>query len=184
MALAPVDFKIVILSGWMSRIISILLIVINTRLLVQVVDIEGVAAHAIIASFATWLTLLNLGVPFAAQNMIGKWRARSYPVDKMRDTASSIILLLSISFLPFVLIAAYATHQYLAHDYPFLSPWALISAFLCMFIGGMGLVYTSILHAEHKSFWPNMYPGFTSLSVFFILLLYKFIHEFLILQYN
>ncbi len=142
------------------------LVIVNTRLLVQLVDTRGFAAHSIIASFATWLALLNLGIPSSVQNLISRWRANHRSLVSLRQVASSLTLICAAVFSPLVLLSAFLVHRYVLVDYSFVSLRALILAFLCMFVGGLGTVYMSMLHAEHRSIWPNFYPAATAVMVF------------------
>jgi O-antigen/teichoic acid export membrane protein len=149
------------------------LMIVNTRLLVQLVEMRGLAAHAIIASFITWVALLNFGVPFSVQNLISRFRADGHQLDEIRQTASSITVLLGLAFLPVVLVTAFLVRRYLLADYPFVSFPALAFAFTCLFVGGLGTVYMSMLYAEHRGIWPNVYPAATTFLVFVMLLICK-----------
>ena len=160
----------VIAIGWIARAIGIVLIVINTRLLVELVGLEGLAAHAIVSSFTTWLALLNLGIPLGCQKMASQWRSAGKSLNILRETASNATIFLSLALLPLVILGSYLTHTYLLNDYAFISPVALNIAFCSLFFAGMGNVYQSLLHAEHRSVWPNLYPGVTGGSVYILLL--------------
>lgn len=153
-----------ILIGWIAKGVTILATFVNVRLIIDVVGLEGFAAHSILLSLLTWLSLLNLGVPTAIQNKISLHRANSWDTASIHDAARSTLKFIVVLLQPVIAIIAIASHAWLFGSYPFVSVGALWFACLAMTASGLTLVYNQTLYAEHRFVWPNLYPVFLSVG--------------------
>jgi O-antigen/teichoic acid export membrane protein len=162
-----------VLIGWLARLLAIVLSLVNTRLLVDLVGVSGLAAHAIVASLFVWLALLSFGLPSGMQSLVSEWRARGLSVDDLRDTVSSLAAVVFFFAIPIAIIVAVLTRNFLLVDYPFVSVWAVVAACLSLSLAAVGGIFGQMLHAEHRSVWPNMFPAMVAIAVCGILLMLK-----------
>ena len=160
-----------VIVGWAAKGLVIVLSLLNTRLLVELVGAEGLAAYAIIASLAVWLTLLNLGMPTAVQNLISESRAKGLDVAKVKKTAFAALSILFLIFLPIVMAGGAAVKFYFLASYDFVSVSAVIQACILMFISALGLLFSQMLYAEHRAVWANLYPAFNAIGISICLLI-------------
>lgn len=149
--------------GWASRLVSVALALVNTRLLVDIAGLQGLAAQAVIASMAPWAMLLNLGLPASTQNLIGDWRARGRALAPLKSTAARLALAALLVFVPVALLAALAMKRLLLADFPAVSTWSVAVACLCFLVTAASSLLTSMLYAEHRVIWPNLAPGVASI---------------------
>ena len=84
-------YHLVAIAGWISKIIAIVFSLVNTRLLIELVGVRGFAIYAILFSMIGWLSLLNLGIPNATQNLISKYRIKG---SNLRDIFESIVFII------------------------------------------------------------------------------------------
>lgn len=151
-----------IFIGWIGRGLVIVLSLVNTRLLIELVDVEGLAAYAIIVSLAAWLTLLNLGMPTAVQNLISSSRANGLDTAKIKSTSFILTCLLFAIFLPLVILFGYLAWRHLLFKYSFVTPFVVIQCCIFMLFSALGLFFTQILYAEHRATVANLYPAINS----------------------
>jgi hypothetical protein len=149
-----------IAAGWATRGIVLLLALINTRLLIESVGAEGLAAYSIIISLTPWLALLNLGLPITIQNLISISRQRGDGYLAIRDHSFGTMLIQAFLLLPVTIIFACLTHWLLLVNYPFVSIGTVIGMHVFIYVTGVCQLFTQIMYAEHESFWPNIYPAF------------------------
>ncbi len=152
--------------GWIAKLTVIVLTLVNTRLLVDLVGLQGLAAYAIIISLTTWIGLLNLGMPFAVQSLISKYRAEGKDYGEIKATAISLVLIMVAGLLPVMLAVGTAAKAILLSSYSFVTTPAVFAACLLLLIAGLTQTLTQILFAEHQALWPNIFPAINSLMVF------------------
>lgn len=162
-----------VLIGWLARLLAIVLSLVNTRLLVDLVGIAGLAAHAIVASLFVWLALLSFGLPSGMQNLVSEWRARGLSLDDLRDTVSSLAAVVFLVTIPISIIVAVLTRNFLLVAYPFVSIWAVVAACLFLSLSAVGSIFGQMLHAERRSVWPNVFPAMVAVAVCGLLLMLK-----------
>lgn len=149
-----------IVIGWATRGLVMLLALINTRLLINSVGGEGLAAYSIIVSLSPWLSLLNLGFPIAIQNAISISRGRDGSYFSMRDHAFGTMIVQTLLLFPVTLVIAYLTHKFLLVNYPFVSMGAVVGTHIFIYVTGICQLLIQVMYAEHEAFWPNIYPAF------------------------
>jgi O-antigen/teichoic acid export membrane protein len=165
--------KVAVLVGWLARLAAMGLSLLNIRLLADLTGTSGLAAHAIFTSLAMWMALLSFGIPSGMQNLTSEWRAEGRSLERLRDSVASLTILGCVVLLPVAaLIGLLAKHFFLAR-YPFLSTWAVVAGSGLLLLSSLGSVFTQMLHAEHRSVWPNLYPACVSLAVFAALVVLK-----------
>ena len=152
--------------GWLAKLTVIVFTLVNTRLLVDLVGLEGLAAYAIIISLTTWIALLNFGMPYAVQSLISKYRANEKAYHDIKTTAISLVLIILLFLLPVMYFIGLAAKGILLNKFAFVTPSALFSACLLMLLAGLTQTLTQILFAENKTIWPNIFPAINSLMIF------------------
>lgn len=162
--------KLVVGIGWASRLVSVSLALVNTRLLVDLAGLQGLAAQAIVASMAPWLMLFNLGLPASTQNLISEWRAQGRALEPLRSTAVRLALAAFFAFVPLAVLAGVAVKHYLLADYPTVATWSIAVACVCFLLVAVSALLTSMLYAEHRGVWPNLMPGIAAILLFAALL--------------
>jgi len=153
-----------IVAGWVARGTVILLSFINTRLLIDAVGADGLAAYTIIISIAPWLALLNLGLPITIQNSISQSRGSESNYILVRDHSYGTMIVLALLLLPVCLLFALLTHKFLLSNYQFVSIEAVMATHFFIYIVGVSQLLVQIMHAEHESFLPNIYPAFAPIG--------------------
>lgn len=151
--------------GWAAKVLVIILSLVNTRLLVELVGVAGLAAYAIVASLSVWLTLLNLGMPTAVQNLISESRAKGLDVTAIKNTAFSAMSMLFFLLLPVVMVGGLLVKCVFLAGFEFVSVAAVIQVCILMFISALGLLFSQMLYAEHRALWANLYPAFNVLGI-------------------
>lgn len=149
-----------IVAGWAARGSVIILSFINTRLLIDAVGADGLAAYTIIISLAPWLALLNLGLPITIQNAISQSRGRESDYILVRNHSYGTMIVQALLLLPVCLMFAFFTHKFLLEKYQFVSFEAVVATHFFIYIVGICQLLVQIMYAEHESFWPNIYPAF------------------------
>lgn len=157
--------NIAVLIGWAARGVVVLLSLFNTRLLIDLVGVDGLAVHAIILSLTIWFALLNLGSPAAVQNLISKYRAEGRQYEGLKNTAYSVVVLLFLSFLPVVVLIGLVVKYWMLENYAFVNVFAVLAACLIIFLSGLGVLLNQIMYAEQRGVWPNVYPAINAIGV-------------------
>lgn len=159
-----------VLAGWSARVVVVACGLLNTRLLLSVMDVPDYAAYAIVASLGPWVNLLNLGLPNTAQNEISQRRAEGSDYDALRQTvvnaATFGALILGLLSWPLGL----ALQHTVLSDYANVSTFSLALMCFGLCLNGLGMVSNQILFALHKSIWPNVMPGVQALGTTALLL--------------
>lgn len=162
---------IAVISGWVARGLVILLSLLNTKLLIELIGVEGLAAHSVIVSLTVWFALLNFGLPTSIQNLISKYRAEGLDYEHLKNTAYSALVVIFLLLLPVVLAAGVAAKYWLLAKYPFVSVNAVLVACILIFVSSLGVLFSQILYAEHRGLWPNIYPAINAVTVSLSLML-------------
>ena len=160
--------------GWISKLIVIILTLINTRLLVDIVGLDGLAAYAILISLTTWISLFNLGIPFAVQSLISKYRVEGKDYREIKMAAITIILWMLIIFFPMMTGVAILVKKFVLEHYSFTTILAVFIACSLILMGALTQILTQILFAEFKPIWPNLLPAMNAILVFVGLLVLSY----------
>lgn len=145
--------------GWLARIAMIVCSLVNTRLLIGLLNVDGYASVAILLSLAPWLALLNLGLPNAVQNQIAQARAAGGDSRQIQNSAMTFALLLMLASLPISgLIALMLQHSLLDRQHAL--PWVSVTAIVWSLVGtGLTAVFSQILLAHHRGTLPSTAPA-------------------------
>lgn len=157
--------KIAVIAGWFARALVIVLALVNSRLLIELVGVEGLAAQSILVSLASWFALLNFGIPSAVQNMISRYRAEGKDYEGLKQTASSAVLLIFAVFTPLVIVLGILVKYLVLSCYSSVSTTTVVLFCLGLFVVGLSILFNQILYAEQRSHWPNIYPAINALCV-------------------
>lgn len=160
----------VAIIGWCAKIISIVFALINTRILLDIIGIEGFALYAVLSSLIGWIALFNFGIPSAIQNIIAKYRIKDISRDALNGNLIYLVLLIAIGSIPFLYILSFIISHFLLKEYTSLidvtSVFLIIYLFLLL---GLAQIFYKVLFGEHKGIYPNIYPAFISIFGTFIL---------------
>lgn len=165
--------KIAVIAGWIARVLLIILTLVNSRLLIELVGVDGLAVQSILISLMAWFALLNLGIPSAVQNLISRYRAEKRDYEKLKQTACNALMVLFIVFLPLIIGIGAGVKYFLLGEYPYVATSAVMLFCIGIFISGLGLLFNQILYAEQRGEWPNIYPAINALFVTSCLLFFR-----------
>lgn len=165
--------KIAVFAGWIARVLLIILTLVNSRLLIELVGVDGLAVQSILISLMVWFALLNLGIPSAVQNLISRYRAENRDYEKLKQTACNALMVLFVVFLPLIIGVGAGVKYFLLGNYPYIATSAVMLFCIGNFISGLGLLFNQILYAEQRGECPNVYPAINALCVTSCLLLFR-----------
>lgn len=157
--------KIAVIAGWVARVLVIILSLVNSRLLIELVGVEGLAVQSILISLATWFVLLNLGIPSAVQNMISRHRAEGKDYEELKQTASNAVFLIFVAFSPLVIGLGITVKHIVLSRYPEVTTTTVVLFCVGLFIAGLSVLFNQILYAEQRGHWPNVYPAINALCI-------------------
>ena len=142
-----------------------MLSLVNSRLLIELVGVDGLAIQSILISLTIWFALLNMGIPLAVQNLISRYRAEGKDYERLKQTASSAVLVIFIVFLPLVMGLGVAVKYLVLNRYPDVATATVVLFCVGLFITGLSLLFNQTLYAEQRGHWPNVYPALNALCV-------------------
>lgn len=148
-----------VVAGWTARAIVIGCAFINTRLLLDLVGVDGYAAFSIVLSLAPWLALLNLGLPNTAQNLIAERRARGLQPSRLRRAAVDTAFVAGVLYLPLALMVATLVQHLLLPGHGGMSFASVTLLLWALVLLGLTTVFHQVLHAMHRSTWPVVAPA-------------------------
>jgi len=157
--------KIAVIAGWIARALVIVLSLVNSRLLIELVGVEGLAVQSILISLSTWFVLLNFGIPSAVQNMISRYRAEGKDFERLKQTAGNAVLLIFAVFSPLVIGLGFTVKHLVLNRYPEVTTTTIVLFCMGLFIAGLSVLFNQILYAEQRGHWPNVYPAINALCV-------------------
>lgn len=162
-----------VLAGWLARFVVVGCGLLNTRLLLSVMEVPDYAAYAIVASLGPWMNLLNLGLPNTTQNEIAQRRAQGEDCDAVRQTVVNAAAFGALAFCVLSWPLGLVIRHTVLSSYDGLSHVGIALMCLGLCLNGLGMVANQVLFALHRSFWPNVIPGIQALVTMAILLLLK-----------
>ncbi|WP_431101847.1 oligosaccharide flippase family protein [Roseateles noduli] len=159
-----------VLAGWSARVVVVACSLVNTRLLLNMLDVPAYAVYAIVLSLGPWFNLLALGVPNTAQNAIARHRAEGTDHRRLQhtvvNTAAAAAALALVLCWP---IGWVVQHTVLSgQDGMPTSAVALMCFGLCL--TALTPVFNQVLFGLHRGLWPNVMPGLQSLTTTALLL--------------
>lgn len=163
-----------IIAGWIARSIVLLMSFVNTRLIIDTVSAEEVAAYSIIFSSANWLALLNFGLPITIQNEISRIRCEEGAYHQIRDQAYGTMTFAAIAMVPIIAIIGWFFHKFLLVNYLFVSVWTVTVCFIFIYTTCASQLLTQVMYAEYDTFWPNIYPILSPIWIMCTLVIYKY----------
>jgi len=92
---------------------------------------------------------------------------------ELRDQAFGTMLIVALVLSPVSMIIGWFTYKYLLINYQFVSASSVMAVYLLIFIMGISQLMTQVMYAEHKAFWPNIYPAFAPMWTLAVLLIFK-----------
>ncbi|MBV5341694.1 MAG: MATE family efflux transporter [Deltaproteobacteria bacterium] len=167
--------KTAVIAGWVARALVIILSLVNSRFLIELVGVEGLAVQSILISLATWFALLNFGIPSAVQNMISRYRAEGKDYGRLKQTASNVILLIFAAFSPLVIGLGITVKHLVLSRYPEVATTTVVLFCVGLFIAGLSVLFNQILYAEQRGHWPNVYPAINALCITGCLIAFRFL---------
>ena len=151
--------RTLIAAGWTARVVVVGCALANTRLLLDLIGVDGYATFSIVLSLAPWLALLNLGLPSSVQNLISERRARGLQPSRLRRAAIDTAFAAGLLYLPLVLLAAVLVQRLLLPGHGSMS-FPLVALLLwALTTLGLTTVFHQVLHATHRGTWPVVAPA-------------------------
>lgn len=160
-----------VLTGWFARFIVVVCGLLNTRLLLSIMEVPEYAAYAIVISLGPWVNLLNFGLPNQAQNEIAERRAAGENFEVLRQTVVNAAAYGALVFAVLSWPLAEALRHTVLSGYDGLSVTGIALMCFGLTLNGLGIVANQILFALHRNFWPNVMPGIQALSTTGLLLI-------------
>jgi len=169
-------YHYVALIGWVAKIFTVIFSLVNTRMLLDMIGVQGFALYSIIFSLGGWLFLFNFSIPSAVQNTISKFRAKNKDLKKVYQTVVFMTIVIIIFAIPSLYIISEIIYKTILIKYASVLQFQYLYIVLfLLFLFGLTDVYNKILFGLHKGYWPNVYPAFIAISGFFILSILKYI---------
>lgn len=154
-------------SSWMCRVLIILCQILGLKLLLQILGAEKYAIMTLIASFGSWLVLLDFGFGASIQNYISERRVDGLTY---HETIKSFIVVLLLSLLAINIVGISLSKyfsEYLFGGFLFLSSEERQVIFKTMLIvfssSSVGNLVNKILYAQGRGVRANFLPALGAL---------------------
>lgn len=159
--------------GWAARVFVVICAFVNTRLLIDIVGVNGYAALTILLSLAPWFALLNLGLPNTTQNLIAKIRATQRDPRRLRQAAVDAACTAAILYILPVLAVSVLIQNLLLPGHGSMSYASVLIVVFGLLMLGLATVFQQVLHAMHRSTWPLVTPAIqavlTTMALFVVI---------------
>jgi O-antigen/teichoic acid export membrane protein len=167
----------VVVLGWVSRIISMLVSLAMVRVSFQLLGEGQYAVLQILVAALAWLTLSSFGLGPALKNLVAGYGARGELDVHLRSTSASLIgIMFVLGVLAVVVTAPFASNwllRRLTHDQIWATR-ALLAGGVLALIAAMGQVSMEVLYAEFRAHWGyTLLIGSSMLTLSFIVALTK-----------
>jgi len=161
------QYHYIALVGWIAKIFTVIFSLINTRMLLDIIGIEGFAVYTIIFSLLGWLSLLNFSIPSAVQNTISKFTIEKKDIKILLQTILFMIIVIILLSVPLLIILSKIVYQTLLIDYQNLieTEYLFVMLFLLV-VFGLSEIFNKILFSLHKGHLANIYPAIISVLSF------------------
>lgn len=160
-----------VLAGWSARVVVVACSLVNTRLLLNMLDVPAYAVYAIVLSLGPWFNLLTLGVPNTAQNAIARHRADGTDHGPLQSTVANTAVLAAALSLLLCWPIGWAIQASVLADRVGISATAVTLMCFGLCLTALTPVFNQILFGLHRGLWPNVMPGLQSLATTALLLL-------------
>lgn len=157
----------VVLSAWVSRIISAGSQLLCIRLLIDGLELERYAVFAVLVSLNGWFVLGDFGIGISVQNFISEKRALTLRYHEWALTGIAMVFSISVMLSLALYMNSGWLSEILLREYTFLSSEEKRMMFFCVAIV---LVFTNVVnivykywYAEHKGYWANIAPAIASI---------------------
>lgn len=170
-------YHYIALTGWIAKIFTVVFSLINTRLLLDILGVNGFALYSIIFSLIGWFSLLNFAIPSAVQNTISKFRFEEKDLKELFQTILFVVLTIIVFSIPLVVFVAHITYNSLFINYKNILDvkYLTLMLFLLLF-SGLTEIFNKILFALHRGYLANIYPALLSATGYFALSLLQANH--------
>jgi Membrane protein involved in the export of O-antigen and teichoic acid len=154
-------------SSWVCRILIILCQIVGLKLLLQILGAEKYAIMTLIASFGSWLVLLDFGFGVSIQNYISEKRLDGGDYNNIvRSCIGILLLLLLIIDIVGILFSKYFS-GFLFGGFIFISNEEKQTIFETMLLvfssAAVGNFVNKILYAQGRGVWANVLPALGAL---------------------
>lgn len=133
------------------------------------VGIDGFAVYGILGALSIWLSLLNLSIPVALQNLISEYRAKGFDTTEIKNVACSLLLIVLIILIPIIYFLSFFVRDIFLWRYDFLSRPTLFYILILMLFSAINNIFIQVLYAEFKSLLASLYTTINALLVSVIL---------------
>ncbi len=159
-----------VLAGWSARVVVVACSLVNTRLLLNMLDVPAYAVYAIVLSLGPWFNLVALGVPNTAQNAIARHRAEGTDHRRLQHTVVNT----AAAAAALALVLCWPIGWVVQHTVLSGKDGMPTSAVALMCFGlrltALTPVFNQVLFGLHRGLWPNVMPGLQSLATTALLL--------------
>lgn len=160
------------MSGWIARIIQVILQIYIIRLLTSILNVDEYAAYTLLMALFGWIVLSDFGLTISLQNFISEMRAKKVSYEAFIGNA--IYLLIIIGLL--LLLLFFPLSVFLAPGYLVKFNFAIndkiivfYMAISIMLITVLSSIIYKVYFAIHKGYISNMMPALAT-TVSFILI--------------
>jgi O-antigen/teichoic acid export membrane protein len=165
----------VVLSNWLSRVISIIIQIITIPLLTDKLGQEGFAVYALICSLAAWYGLTDMGLGKSLQNFIGECQAKQERFSPYVGAVAVLLLFGLVFFSFFLWFGADLIAGFLLSGFGFIdskqAKYLIIVSGILFFGYMLGLVTIQAFYAVGKGVYANL------LSIICNCMFFVFLHE-------
>jgi len=150
-------YHLIALVGWFSRGLVVLLSILNIRLIIELIGIEGFGLHAFLLNLLPWLFLLHFGVPYTIQNKISQCRSDGLSYSAFIDFGNKFVF---ITLVMLVFASAIIVYFLKSLDsFNSISYFSIWSIIMLIALNAVIELYNRVLYSEHKGYWPNIFPA-------------------------
>ncbi|MCB5314408.1 MATE family efflux transporter [Yersinia intermedia] len=158
---------IVAASAWGSRLISIFIQFYSIKILLSLLGTEGYAVFTVIGSLVGWFLLADFGLGNSLQNQISHRRINNQAYQDVILCAAITIIPIFILLILLVIISSSFLSDFIFGNFSFLSNSQRIEIFqvssLIFLTTAIGNVSFKIWFSEHKGWFSNIIPAFSSI---------------------
>jgi O-antigen/teichoic acid export membrane protein len=150
-------YQFIALVGWFSKLVVIFVSIIQIRLLVELVGMDGFGAFAYLINLVPWLALLNFGLPFLLQNMVSKHRSEEKNYRYIVEFINKVSLFLLVICAIFAVLVTYLlSFVSVLQNVSLLPLWGIV---FLIALNSIIELYTRFLFSEHRGHLGNLLPA-------------------------
>lgn len=159
-----------VLAGWSARVVVIACSLLNTRLLLNMLDVPAYSIYAILLSLGPWFNLLAMGVPNTAQNAIARHRAEGTDHRLLQHSVVNAAVVATVLALILCWPIGWIVQHTVLPNHEGVSASAVAVMCFGLYLAALTPVFNQILFGLHRGLWPNVVPGMQSLATTGLLL--------------